>query len=306
MRSDSGSAMNRNTSWIERLRSQSSPTELESSSERTISQSLEAVTFILVRAKCPIEHRAYIDAVLGAADGRDDWFQASDLEIGKRMLGAETYVTSSAGLKKRVQRHRKSLTEWQEREGYGFIEADPGGKRDGAYHKTQYRVPILAAAADVLRKAQLDHHWTSRPAKALSNAAKTVLPSLKSHGFQKRDRFNRPRRDDAAIIGRNAKTIQTLFIKTFEIIRRNGGNPEAFFRSTMQTAQNMLEAPTVKSNSDAQRESSEPHQSTVGKRPIWTNPSRLGWDSRGNTKAPPTSKERYNAANFRSTLFDDS
>src|ERR1051325_2009105 len=195
--------------------------------ERDISECTDAISFILARAHCPTQYRAYVDAVIGAANGRLDWFEASDLEIGKRMMGSGGDGKSADSIQKRVQRDRQTFAEWQKLEGYRLIECEPGGKKDEKYFKSRYRVHLLAAAAAALEAARSNSAWQRTPAKALSRAAEIALMSLEGR-LIRRERFNRPRQDGETMLNRYRKTILTHAGKISEIIERNGGDPTEF------------------------------------------------------------------------------
>jgi hypothetical protein len=198
--------------------------------KQDISESFDAVSFILARAKCPTEHRAYIDAVIGASGGSLDWFEADDFTIGKRLRGAEperqedTPERISQRVTKTTQRERSRFDQWQAKSGFVLIESKPGGKRNGINYKTRYRVPLLAAAAEAIRWAGQSALWAKAPKKAIERATKPALQMLEGTAI-KQDEFIRPRQDDQSVLNRQRKTIITNARKSIEIIQRNGGDP---------------------------------------------------------------------------------
>jgi hypothetical protein len=198
--------------------------------ERDISECADVINFILARAGCPVEHRAYIDAVVGASGGLIGWFEACDLLIGKRMLGTEAEEKSKIAIKKRVQRARKEFNDWQESSGYVFIECEPGGQtREGERYDSRYRVPLLKAAAEALQESRQRSERGESFKRAVQAASRTAVKKLRGPLF-KRDRFNRPRQTDEAVLNRSRKTAITHATKIRDIIRRNGKDPEKFLK----------------------------------------------------------------------------
>lgn len=194
--------------------------------EREISETTDVINFILVGVGCPNEHRAFIDAVIGVADYKMDEFEASDLDIGKRMLGTDAYNKSIVAIKKRVQRARDSLKKWQTHESIILIQPSSGGQaRSGKQYKSRYTVPLLKVAAIALDRARGSSGWENNPKKAIQNASRSVLPKLKG-APEYRDRFKRPRKDKRAVFIRTRNTIVTLGGKLRAIIEEGGKNPE--------------------------------------------------------------------------------
>src|SRR4029453_989229 len=100
---------------------------------------------------------AYVDALVGAADGNgEDWFDAPDFCVGMRAR-AEADLSRDpeelrtvfvepvrrSAVEKWTQRARKDFNGWQEATGLTFVETMPGGKIDGANQASRYRLPLL-------------------------------------------------------------------------------------------------------------------------------------------------------------------
>jgi RepB DNA-primase from phage plasmid len=199
-----------------------------SSIEEEISDCTDAVNFILAYASCPTDHRAFIDAVIGLANGRVAWFEACDYEIGKRMVGGTAWTKSPCALKKRVQRARKVFNEWQKSSGYIFIECSPGGQnRDGERFPSKYRLPLLTEAAASLRTIRKASQTDKRSDDSLSRAARTALKSLRGE-FVAEFRFNRPRQDEYSVLSRSRKSIITLTQKAVDITKNLKQDPRYF------------------------------------------------------------------------------
>lgn len=114
----------------------------------------------------PPRLRGFVDAVCGLAGAREQWFEATDVRIGKRM-GRST---------KTVQRDRDDLDAWQRENEVTFIEIeDHVTDSKGRRHAHKYKVHLPRLAVKAKRDAQASHRWMSDPAKALEQAVKANL-----------------------------------------------------------------------------------------------------------------------------------
>ncbi len=91
-----------------------SPTE-------AVSDTFDAAIAVLQMFHFPAELIPFVLAVIGAAEGRTDWFPCRDRVLGERALGESDARTPEAK-KKWVQRKRELLCEWQERTRFILIE----------------------------------------------------------------------------------------------------------------------------------------------------------------------------------------
>jgi len=196
----------------------------------TVSRSTDAVNFILSATGVPATFRASVDAVIGAASARlepaaaaDHWFEARDLDLGKRAMADRRDDASSIALKKWTQRQRKGFFAWQEKAGLTLIECEPGGMDDERNnHDSRYRAPLLTAAGLLLKEAESDPNWCANPDRAMEAASRIVIAGLPG-GQAKRERFRRPRKDSSAVIKRNLATIESLFKKNLDLLARKAG-----------------------------------------------------------------------------------
>lgn len=128
--------------------------------------STDAASLWLSYCRMPPRLRGFVDAINGLAGERGDWFEATDIRIGKRM-GRST---------KTVQRDRDDLNDWQKENRVTFIEiedhvTDSRGRR----HPHKYKVHLPRLAVEAKREAQASSRWMSDPAKALEHAVKAGL-----------------------------------------------------------------------------------------------------------------------------------
>jgi Domain of unknown function (DUF3854) len=180
---------------------------------REMSRHADAVSFILVAAECPARFRAFVDAVLGAADGdAERWFDAADFSVGMRAR-AEADLSRNSDeapttfvkpirketVEKWTQRARRDFNEWQEAAGLTLVETMPGGKADGRNCPSRYRLPVLRLAAEAYEQARLDPRWKSKPARALRRAAAAAVKREWGRLLAppRRERFRRPQETPA-------------------------------------------------------------------------------------------------------------
>jgi hypothetical protein len=126
----------------------------------------------------PPRLRGFVDAVCGLAGDCEDWFQATDLRIAKRM-GRST---------KTVQRDRDDFHNWQKEQNVTFIEIeDHFTDRKGVRQPHKYRVHLSRLAVKAKATAQASSKWPIDPARAIEQAVKEILaqapemPSRKEH-----------------------------------------------------------------------------------------------------------------------------
>ncbi|MFY9611632.1 MAG: hypothetical protein WAU45_23840 [Blastocatellia bacterium] len=195
---------------------------------RTISDTTDAVSFILSRAGCPNECRCLIDAVIGVSNGESvHWFDAPDLAVGQRMIGADSDPAHPASVSKRVQRHRKRLKDWQDESGYLLIECQSGGKdKNGNNHATRYRLPLLAAAVELLHQAHTLAKISCRPLKKELQEGSRMAANQLIGRSTARDRFFRPRRDDLSEFNRRLKSAVTNSVYCLDMMAEERGYPD--------------------------------------------------------------------------------
>lgn len=183
----------------------------------------DAVNLLLARTGFPSEHRAFVDAVIGASGGNLEWFAVSDFELGKRMVGTEATNKSRQAITKRVQRARAAIHEWQYNNSYMAIESMPGGQdKEGRRHPSKYKLNILTAAMLSAEAASADGYLSER---GLKDATKNNVALITESGVSRLERFNRPRNDPQAIAARNIKTAITLLQKATQLILFSGDDP---------------------------------------------------------------------------------
>jgi hypothetical protein len=168
----------------------------------------DAANFLLADVECPPEYRAFIDALVGVAGDREDWFPASDDVIAER-AGRST---------KWVQRWRDDLTGWQRANRMTFIEIeDHYTDMNGDRHAHKYRVHLSRLAAEIAQEARGGGDWSKNPGKALAKAAKEKRVSIPT--ILPRRRRGRKREPDAeAVINRNLRTAATLIEKAVSLV----------------------------------------------------------------------------------------
>jgi hypothetical protein len=189
---------------------------------QTTAHVTEAINFILAAKDCPSEHRPLIDYLVGLSGGSTDWFEAADEEVGLAARPSDEQP-SRDGACKWVQRRRKSFLAWEKRKNVAFIECMPGGRDPVTKEnfKSRYKVNLLELAEQTVSDAQELSAWRRDPRRALELAAQECADDTPITPPRK-DRFRAPRRDDAALIQRNLKTIPTLALQLFEAEHREG------------------------------------------------------------------------------------
>ena len=141
---------------------------------KQIGQILAVKNLLYGVLQLPLELRNFLDAVLAVSEGKSGWFECPDLKLAAQLLGdPEEDGHSNGSLKKRIQRLRKKLMEWQERKNYRLVDIDPGHSKYGRdlennidtsyleYHATQYRLPILPVLEVILRDCISGQKWSN-------------------------------------------------------------------------------------------------------------------------------------------------
>ncbi len=179
-------------------------------------QTTASANFLLAGAKCPPEHRAFIDAIVGVAGGRAEFFTASDETIARHVGRSSKWV----------QMHRRELLAWQTSERVTLIEIEDNYRdADGAHHAHRYRVHLARFAAESTIDARLAPDYGTHPGKALEAAALTYRDSLPT--MQPRKRRKRDRQPDAATeISRALKYAATLIDKALAVHQLCAGRVE--------------------------------------------------------------------------------
>jgi hypothetical protein len=130
--------------------------------------------------RCPPQFRAFIDAIVGIAGNRTEWFDVTDEVISRR----------AGRSKKWVQTQRKEFLEWEMEHKKTFIQIqDSFTDKDFKHHPHSYRVHIGERAANIKLDAQHLPEWNINPGKALEIAAlnyRDSLPDLPPHTVRRR------------------------------------------------------------------------------------------------------------------------
>jgi hypothetical protein len=172
----------------------------------------DAASLLLAGANCPPEHRGFIDAVVGIAGGRTDWFSVTD-EIIARRAGRSV---------KWVQIHRKEFLEWETANDTTFIEIqDSYTDKDRVHHAHKYCVHLAAFAADTKLDAECSAKWRINKGEALEEAAKTYRDSIPTMPPRtKRRRAYTPNSEQ--IIERELKRARTCLEKALSLQPMDG------------------------------------------------------------------------------------
>jgi hypothetical protein len=168
----------------------------------------DAANFLLADIECPPELRAFIDALIGVAGGRADFFTAGDELLAAR-LGRST---------KSVQRHRDELARWQKTNNMTLAEIeDEFTDGDGKRHAHRYRVHLGRIAVETCNDARASEKWRANPGIALAEAARKKRNDLPE--LMPRKRRGSKRRPDAETqINAKLRTARTLIEKAAAMI----------------------------------------------------------------------------------------
>jgi hypothetical protein len=197
---------------------------------KAVSDTFDAAIAVLQMFHFPAELIPFALAVIGAAEGRTDWFACRDRLLGERALGESDARTPEAK-KKWVQRKRELLCEWQERTRFILIECAPGGKSGDDFHPSRYHAHVLRFIEECTSLGQCYlEAGTSERHDAFKQAAWKIMPdALKklAAAHSKHERFNRARRRPEDEIDRNLKASLKRLLRAAELERASGGDPVA-------------------------------------------------------------------------------
>jgi hypothetical protein len=200
-----------------------SPTE-------AVSDTFDAAIAVLQMFHFPAELIPFALAVIGAAEGRTDWFACRDRLLGERALGESDTRTPEAK-KKWVQRKRELLCEWQDSSRVFLIECAPGGKSGDDFHPSRYHAHVLRFIEECASLGQCYlEAGTFERHDAFKQAAWKIMPdALKklAAAHSKHERFNRARRRPEDEIDRNLKASLKRLLRAAELERASGGDPVA-------------------------------------------------------------------------------
>lgn len=193
------------------------------SPELELSLAFDVINCFFAQLGMPLSCRAFVDAVIGTAhkklkDDMFESFEASDLEIGRRMRGEQPDESSRASLCKHVQRARKTFTVWQQESNTELILCEPGGQDPtGKTFPSRYTVPILPLAID----AMMEFKRRSARYKSKTALVEDIVESMINKiepSSNRRDRFRRPRQDAMTVFDKRLRTIGTFVIKEIDAI----------------------------------------------------------------------------------------
>jgi hypothetical protein len=156
----------------------------------------DAASLLLTHLKFAPQLRAFVDAVIGAAGGSDDFVEITDEVLAER-LGRST---------KSVQRYRD---EFRELKDHGAVIEIKDNWRDPQTlesHAHTYRVHIDKLAVEAMQNARISPEWNRDRRgrlKALEEAAQTVGDSAPCFPPRKVKKRRKP--SDAEMLRRNLK-----------------------------------------------------------------------------------------------------
>jgi hypothetical protein len=167
---------------------QTTPKTAKDDLRRHLSFGTDAISHILVAAKCPERFRSYIDCLVGLSDGKHE-FEASDNEIAARVRPeADEKLLSKGATRQWVKRAYRDFEKWQVEHGFSFVECRRGyierhtdheGKEIVIYHKSRYRLHILTYAERVVAEARRNPPaWAEDPLRAIEQAARAEVQRL--------------------------------------------------------------------------------------------------------------------------------
>ena len=200
-----------------------SPTE-------AVSDTFDATIAVLQMFHFPAELIPFALAVIGAAEGRTDWFPCRDRILGERALGESDTRTPEAR-KKWVQRKRELLCEWQDSNRFILIECAPGGKSGDDFHPSRYRAHVLRFIEECISLGQCYlEAGTSERHEAFRRATWKIMPDAMKKlaaAHSRHERFNRARKRPEDEIKKNLKAALKRLLRATELERAAGGDPVA-------------------------------------------------------------------------------
>jgi putative DNA primase/helicase len=120
--------------------------------QREIALAMKAIMSVCAELNVPDSCRNFIDALIGVSKG-EIRVEASDYRIACQFYKDKV---SRDALKKRVQRWREKLVEWQTQTGYTLVQISPGFKRGEQMTSSVYSLVILKLAAKVILSSNGD------------------------------------------------------------------------------------------------------------------------------------------------------
>jgi hypothetical protein len=135
----------------------------------------EALNQILVAADCPDDVRSFIDYLIGFSNGREE-FEGVDSDVAKYMQTEDRRDNEKAA-KSFLQRRRKKLEDWQEKNSVVFVVCIHGGRdKNRVYYPSRYQLPILNLIEMVMNKAQEKVAlWEKQPLVEIKKAAQDLI-----------------------------------------------------------------------------------------------------------------------------------
>ncbi len=158
----------------------------------------DAASLLLAHLKFAPHLRAFVDAVIGAAGGSDDFVEMTDKTLAERM-GRST---------KTVQNDRNEFRAWPD---HGAVIEIKDHWRDPDTHESHahsYRVHIDKLAVEATQNARISPEWSRNRHKALEEAARTVGDSAPCFPPRKKKRQKKP--SDAEVLRRNLQQAAKL------------------------------------------------------------------------------------------------
>jgi hypothetical protein len=151
----------------------------------------DAASLLLTHLKFAPQLRAFVDAVIGATGGSDDFVEITDEVLAER-LGRST---------KTVQTCRKEFREWPDHGA--VIEIKDNWRHPDTHesHAHAYRCHIDKLAVEAMLNARISPEWSRNRHKAMEEAARTVGDSAPC--FPPRKPKKRRRVSDAETVARN-------------------------------------------------------------------------------------------------------
>ncbi len=119
--------------------------------KRQVSRVNAACNQLAVAAKMPPKFRAYLDALLACANGREK-FEASNNEIAAQVIQTREMKPESAG--RCVTRYASLFFKWQDRAGLALVRRRVGYKdrATGEHVTSEYELPALPIIAEILER----------------------------------------------------------------------------------------------------------------------------------------------------------
>jgi hypothetical protein len=153
----------------------------------------DAASLLLTHLKFAPQLRAFVDAVIGAAGGADDFVEITDKILAERM-GRST---------KTVQSYRNEFRAWPDHGAIIEIKDNWRHPETGESHAHAYRCHIDKLAVEAMQNARVSAEWSRNRHKAMEEAARTIGDSAPC--FPPRKVKKRKPVSDAEMVKRNLK-----------------------------------------------------------------------------------------------------